>query len=146
MFWIHVALWLFPCTTQNPANLWEITDPQKFIAFAKNGPFLGILLGHRTTRWIKVPNAQILLWRPWQQKESAQKIPGDEATNCYKLTLNWKSCFFRRPIYLPRKCQKNETSTSKSDSIEARVFPGCFRGIHPIEIAVENPNPVLDLE
>jgi len=39
MFWIHVALWLFLAQTQNPANLWEITDPQKFIAFAKNGPF-----------------------------------------------------------------------------------------------------------
>lgn len=31
-------------------------------------------------------------------------------------------------------------------SIEARVFSGCFIGIHPIEIAVENPNPALDLE
>ena len=80
--------------------------------------FRAILLGHRTTRWIKVPNAQSLLWRPWwiskppQGRQAAVRRSHPKKYLAKKLQIATNSLFignhlvFRRPIYLTRKCQK----------------------------------------
>lgn len=123
----------FPCTNTKPSQPLGNHWPAKIHSLCQKWPFLGPsfwAIGlHAGSR------SQMLRFfcddlggtsRPWgrQQKESPKKYLAESRHATF--TLNWKSSFFRRPIYLTRKCQKTRPPPP-SLSIEARVFPRLFQ-------------------